>query len=486
MRNAPATTSTPANDSIAPVPTRLSRGVKISYGIGDIVLAIRHSSILNFLLFFYTNVVMLSPSLAGLALAIGRIWDGMNDPVVGYLSDSTTSRFGRRRPYLLASTLPLGLSFFLLWSPPQGMGNLGNFIFLASAYVLMDAFFTLYATPYLALGAELSRDYHERTQIVTTRAVFHGLGALLTVLCLSKVAGGSPATIEEGVAALPTTLPPEVVRAGFTKIGAILGGIMVLSGLIAFYWSREVPLAANGERVSFAAFFRNLTGTLRNRPFRIIILTFAVMTFGAAVHQPLTIYVFRDWLLMPQQLPTVMFLYLVSTILSLGIWTRFARRVGKNRAFQVCILWSVVVLSVFPLLRADMPRQLFYLFIFFAGLGAGGYVLPVSIAADVIDYDELLTGQRREGAFFGLWTLTMKLLAAGAIALVGVALDLIGYVPNQPQSATTLWGLKMLYGPVPAFFLFLSLLIFLRFPLTRESHAETQRQLQARRARGER
>ncbi len=277
------------------------------------------------------------------------------------------------------------------------------------------------------------------------------------------------------------TLPPEVVRVGFAKIGALLGGVMILSGLIAFYWSREVPPVANEEGLSFGAFIRNLTGTLRNRPFRVIILTFAVMTLGAAVHQPLTLYVFRDWLLMSQQLPTVMFLYLVSIMVSLGIWTRFARRVGKNRAFQVCILWSVVVLSVFPLLRADMPRQLFYLFIFLAGLGAGGYVLPVSIAADVIDYDELLTGQRREGAFFGLWTLTMKLVAALAIALVGVTLDLIGYVPNQVQSASTLWGLKMLYGPVPAFFLFLSFLVFLRFPLTRESHAEIQRQLQERR-----
>ncbi len=485
MNNVQATAPAPPADIAATSPTRLSFGAKVSYGIGEIIVAIRQSSVLNFLLFFYTNVVMLSPSLAGLALAIGRIWDGVNDPVVGYLSDSTTSRFGRRRPYLLASTLPLGLSFFLLWSPPQGMGNFGNFVFLAAVYMLMDAFFTLYAIPYLALGAELSRDYHERTQVVTTRAVFHGLGALLTVLCLSKVAGSSPATLQEGVATLPTTLPSEVMRAGFAKIGAILGGIMILSGLVAFYWSREVPPAATGERVSFAAFFRNLTGTLQQQPFRVIILTFAVMTLGAGVHQPLTIYVFRDWLQMPQQLPTIMFLYLASTILSLGIWTRFARRIGKNRAFQVCLLWSVVLLSVFPLLRADMPRQLFYLFILLAGLGTGGYVLPVSIVADVIDYDELRTGQRREGAFFGLWTLTMKLAAALAIALVGMLLDLIGYVPNQVQSAFTLWGLKMLYGPVPAFFLFLSFLVFRRFPLTRESHAEIQRQLQARRASNE-
>src|SRR5262245_29312353 len=192
---------------IAPPPASLPLGVKISYGIGEIIVAIRQSSVLNFLLFFYTNVIMLSPSLAGLALAVGRIWDGVNDPVVGYLSDGTTSRFGRRRPYLLVSTLPLGLSFFLLWSPPQGMGHVGNFVFLASTYILMDTFFTLYATPYLALGAELSRDYHERTQIVTTRAVFHGLGAMLAVLCLSKVAGGSRASLSENMATLPQTLP---------------------------------------------------------------------------------------------------------------------------------------------------------------------------------------------------------------------------------------------------------------------------------------
>jgi GPH family glycoside/pentoside/hexuronide:cation symporter len=141
------------------------------------------------------------------------------------------------------------------------------------------------------------------------------------------------------------------------------------------------------------------------------------------------------------------------------------------------------VFLLFPLLREDLPPQVFYLYIVIAGFGAGGYILPVSIAADVIDYDELLTGQRREGAFFGLWTLSLKLVAATSIALVGVTLDVIGYVPNQAQTPTTLWGLKMLYGPVPALLFFLSLLVFSRFPLTQESHREIQHQLQARRER---
>lgn len=481
MDQAPVALSpSPHAPEVASAP-RLPLATKLSYGIGDIPIAIRHAALSNFLLFFYTNVVMLSPSLTGLALAIGRVWDGVNDPLVGYLSDHTTSRFGRRRIYLLASALPLGLSFFLLWSPPEGLGSLGNFLFLATTYIVLDTFFTLYTTPYLALGAELSRDYHERTQIVTIRAIFHNLGAVVTVTCLSVLVGGSPAAVQANAAALAASLPPGELRTGFATMGALLGALILFSGLIAVYGSREAPPLPSGERLSLRAFVSNLAGTLQNRPFRIIIITFAVMTLGGAVHQPLTVYVFRDWLGMERQLPTIMVLYIVSVVLSLGLWTRLARRFGKNRAFQGCILWSVVVLSAFPLLRADMPPALFYCFIVFAGLGAGGYVLPTAIAADVIDYDELHTGRRREGAFFGLWTLTMKLIAALAIAFVGVALDAIGYVPNQAQSAATLRGLVLLYGPIPAFFLFLSFLVFLRFPLTRESHAAIQQQLRQRR-----
>src|SRR5262249_4519157 len=257
-------------------------------------------------------------------------------------------------------------------------------------------------------------------------------------------------------------------------------GVVVVSGLVAFYGSREVPPPSNGGRISFTAFCRTLLDTLKNRPFRVELLSFALLVLGWALHQPLTVYVYRDWLTMERQLPTVMFLFFLSIMVSLGLWARLAHRVGKNRAFQFCILWSVVVLSVFPLMRADMPRQWFYLFIILIGLGAGGYALPPAIVADVIDYDELLTGQRREGAFFGLWTLVMKLTGALAIALVGFELDLINYVPNQAQSAATLWGLKILYGPIPAVFLLLSLLVFRRFPLTRESHAEIHQQLQRR------
>lgn len=476
-----STTAVAPPESTLVSSARLSTRVKICYSIGELPIAIRMASFNNFLLFFYTNVTMLSPSLAGLALALGRVWDGINDPLVGYLSDNTTSRFGRRRPYLFASVIPLGVTFYLLWSPPEGLGSWGNFVYLAAAYMIMDGCFTFYSTPYLALGAELSRDYHERTQVVTSRAVVHSLGALLALICFSRVVGVSPTVLQESAGAVPLTQAPAVLRSGFAQMGALLAGTMVLSGIIAFYGTREIVFAGSNQPMSFAAFFRTFASTLRNRPFRIKLLSFAFLVFAWALHQPLTLYVYRDWLAMEEHIPTIMTLFFLSMMLSLGIWGRLAGRIGKNRAFQFCLAWSVAILLLFPFMRADMPYQWFYVFIVFIGLGAGGYALPASIVADIIDYDELQTGQRREGAFFGFWTLIMKMMGALAIAAVGFGLDAIGYQPNRQQTGATLVGLKILYGPVPACFLLLSLLIFLRFPLTRESHVAIQQQLQARR-----
>jgi hypothetical protein len=155
---------------------RLSFGQKAVYGFGDVIVAMRQTVFQFYLLPFYTDVVVLAPWLAGLGKMLGFVWDGVNDPVTGYLSDRTRTRLGRRRPFMLGAALPLGLTFGLLWSPPTHLGPAAGFLYMVLAFVVLDTFFTLYATPYLALGAELSRDYHERTQISASRSFFHVLG----------------------------------------------------------------------------------------------------------------------------------------------------------------------------------------------------------------------------------------------------------------------------------------------------------------------
>ena len=451
-----------------PEPPRLRTWQKISYGFGDVIIGIRMTAFQFYLLPFYTDVVVLAPWLAGLGKMFGLIWDGVNDPVTGYLSDRTQTRLGRRRPFLLAAALPMGLTFGLLWSPPTHLGPLAGFLYMFLAYVLLDTFFTLYATPYLALGAELSRDYHERTQLSAARALFHVVGLF---------AGG--------------VIPGAVIRryadpaTGYAVMGFGIGAFMTFVALVTAALTREVP-PAQGARpnVSWRAFWSGMTSTLRNRPFRIMIGTFGLILLGGGLHQTLVPYAFRYWLEMPQQVNTVIGVYLAASVISLPIWTRLARRLGKDRALKLCMVWATIALSSLPFAFAPgMGKLRLGCFLVLAGLGNGGWaILPVAITADIIDHDELSTAERREGAYFGIWTLVMKLSAGLASGIVGIALQLLGYVPNVTQSATTVLGIKLLYGPIPAAFMLTAFLVFRRFPLTRERHQEVQAALAARRA----
>ena len=454
----------------APPMDRVSFWQKAVYGFGDVILAMRQTVFQFYLLPFYTDVVMLAPWLAGVGKMLGFVWDGVNDPVTGYVSDRTQTRLGRRRPFLLGAALPLGLTFGLLWSPPANLGPASAFLYMLVAFVLLDTFFTLYATPYLALGAELSRDYHERTQISASRSFFHVLGL---------VAGGViPGIIIRRWADAPAT--------GFAIMGFGMGAFMTLVALLTGLLTRELPPAAGARAtLSWRAFFRGMTGTLRNRPFRIMLATFGLLLVAGGLNQTMVPYAFRYWLDRPEAVNGVIAVYLAASVLSLPVWTQLARRLGKDRALRLCMGWATLVLFSLPfVLSPEMSNVRLGAFLVLAGLGNGGWaVLPVAITADIVDHDELETMQRREGAYFGIWTLVMKLAAGLASGVAGVMLQLLGYVPNAVQTATAIAGIKLLYGPLPAFFMLAALVVFWRFPLTRARHREIQEALAARRGR---
>jgi len=452
-----------------PPADRLSVWQKAIYGFGDVIVAMRQTIFQFYLLPFYTDVVVLAPWLAGLGKMLGFVWDGVNDPVTGYLSDRTRTRLGRRRPFLIGAALPLGLTFGLLWSPPTHLGPAAGFLYMLVAFVLMDTFFTLYATPYLALGAELSRDYHERTQISASRSFFHVLGLF---------AGGVvPGLIVRRWADAPAT--------GYARMGFGMGACMAVVALVTGLLTREIPpAAAERPALSWRAFFHGMAGTLENRPFRIMIATFGLILVAGGLNQTMVPYAFRYWLARPDAVNAVIAVYLAASVLSLPLWTRLAHRLGKDRALRLCMAWATLVLCALPFaLSPAMSNARLGVFLVLAGLGNGGWaILPVAITADIVDHDELETRQRREGAYFGIWTLAMKLAAGLASGVVGVVLQLLGYVPNAVQSATAILGIRLLYGPLPAIFMLAALTTFRRFPLTRELHREIQAALAARRA----
>jgi sugar (glycoside-pentoside-hexuronide) transporter len=446
----------------------LPRFQKALYGFGDLLIAIRMSSFQFYLLPFYTDVVLLAPWLAGIGKMIGLVWDGLNDPVAGYLSDRTRSRLGRRRPFMLGAAIPLGVAFAAIWSAPAGASTTAGFLYLVGAFVVLDTAFSLYATPYMALGAELSDDYHERTQLAASRALFHLLGLTLGVAV--------PGILLVRYASAPAS--------GFRAIGIGLGVVMTIVAVLTGLLIRERPLAAAPVHpVSWRTFFDGTRSTFANPPFRVLIATVACVLLCGGLTQTMVPYAFVYWLGRPQLVSTAPVLYLVASIVSLPFWTGLSHRVGKDRAMRVCMLWSIAALALTPVaLAPDMGELRFVTFLVLAGLGNGGWmVLLAAITADVIDADELETHTRREGAYFGVWTLAFKWASAVASGIAGVSLQLLGYVPNQPQSAATIAGIKLLYGPVPAALMVLAFVVFWRFPLTRERHAEIRSALDARR-----
>ncbi len=446
-------------------PPRIPLTRRLAYGVGELVVGIRQATFGIILFPFYTDVVQLPPALVGAALALGRIWDGLNDPLVGWLSDRTRTRFGRRRPYLVAMALPLALTFFAIWSPPVGDTERSSFIWLVAALCLFDVFFGFYSTPYLALGAEMTSDYADRARVVATRAVFHNIGLLLGgggFLGLAATFGGG--------------------HAGHAAAGAVFAGIMIAAALGAFFGTKEGATAPPAEAASLRALLTDLRSTLRLHSFRVLLGAFCLLLVGASINQAFSVYVFRDAFGAADRQGAVIGAYLLAATLSFPFWAWLAGKWGKNRAFEACLWWSVTALCISPFLGANLKLGAVLLFVGLSGFGAGGYVLPVAIVADIFDEDELETGQRREGSFFGVWTLVMKLASAVGIATAGLVLPALGYIPGaDQQSAETLWLLKLAWGPLASFFFVLTIVVMRRFPITAHRHHQIQLALLARR-----
>ncbi len=438
--------------------------MQVCYGLGDVGVALATSAIGSYLMFFYTDLAGLDIATAGLVLGAGRVWDALNDPAIGYLSDRTRSRFGRRRPWFAAAALPLGLSVFALFAPPRAFTGLELALWMLVTYLTADVFFTLFLTPYYALGAELSEDPDERTRIVAIRTFFWYAGAIAgsAMPFLAPLAAGAD------------------LRVGYGRVALAFGAIATFAIAAAFFGTREPP-APPARAATLGDFVRGVRESLRNRPFRILLATFVTMSVGSGLNGAVAIYAFVYWLGYTgaeagQIVPT----YLAAAALALPFWSRISTRHGKDRALRAVCLYEAVILSSIWFLTPARPLVLAFLVL--AGFGLAGFLVAGSLLADVLDHDELESGEPRGGAFFGFWSFALKLAAGAGPPVVGFVLSTLGYVPNQVQSPAVILAMRALYGPIPALFFVAAAIVFWRFPLSREAHASIQRALRERRA----
>lgn len=439
---------------------RLKASTILTYGIGQLGLSMMGLAVYVHLAKFYTDVALLPPALVGLAVLLGRVGDAFVDPAMGFLSDSTHTRWGRRRPYVFLSALPAAACFYLLWTPPAAWTGAPLFAYFTASYFGLFIFWTVGTIPYHSWGAELTLDYHERTRLVAVREVFSVIGIVLGTL-------GPP---------LALFLYPQV-RVAFGRMAAAFGMIGTVTILI--------PALMIRERAEFQGRqplppWEGVQTTLRNRSFRTLLATYFFTSVAGAVPAPLIPYMADYVLKTPRLLPAYILVYLLVGILSLPLWVRLSHRLGKKDTWSLSLVVAVLVSGAMFALGPGRST-LFFVLLALGGVSlGGGLALPASMQADVIDQDELETGKRREGAYFGLWALVTKAAAAVTLFIALQILAWAGYVPNVEQTPQVMVTMRLLYSLFPGLCYLAALATFQRYPITQAVHQDIQTRIAAR------
>ncbi|MEO0540504.1 MAG: MFS transporter [Cyanobacteria bacterium P01_A01_bin.105] len=452
---------------------RLTLPTKLAYGAGDLGAGLTANLLAFSYLIFLTNVAGLRPVTAGTVLLIGKIWDGVNDPLVGMLSDRTRSRWGRRYPWMALTAIPFGITFFLNWIVPGFEGEFARFWYYVFISIAFQVFFTTTNLPYSTLTAELTQDYDERTDLTSFRLAFSLVGAV-SILALGLVV--SQQVVDEA------------------QQYRILGGLGGAIATLSVFWctwgtfghaqqqaqSRGRSLNDQAE-VENIPFWQQLKIVFSNVPFLYVVGIYLFSWLALQITATIIPYYVQFWMGSDNYFVAAL-LVQGTAIIMMFVCSRLSQLIGKKGLYFLGSgLWVIVQLGLFFL----QPGQLglMYALCVLASFGvATAYVVPWSILPDVIELDELNTGCRREGAFYAFMTLLQKGGLAVGIFLVSLALESSGFVQDaaqQPDAA--LWAIRFFMGPVPLTLLICGMVLAYFYPITKAKHEETLLQLAEKR-----
>lgn len=455
---------------------KLSLWRKIGYGLGDIYGGGSGIIIGFYYLYFLTDVVRINPSLAGTVILISKVYDAITDPFEGVISDRTRTRLGRRRPYLLAGIPLVFLSFFALFYPIDLAQEMHRFLFVILSYLFFSTVVSIVMLNYSALQSEMTLDYNERTALSSVRILFSTLSSILCAVLPLEI----------------VKLFPDV-HAGYIAMGLIFGVFFALPFIATFFAARERPeFQRPPEPFNWRQTFIE---PFQMRTFVYTLLMYLLAFVAIDAVSSIVIYFMKYYLLRGDEANFVSGTLLVAQVVSLPFYVWLSKRTSKRTGFVVgALIWmGMMLVSLFIL--PGQPSFIIYLFAIAVGLGTGGIVVMIyAIFPDIPDVDELKTGQRREGIYSALITFMRKLSSALAIFLVSNVLALAGYMPpveqaledvtrlvEQPQSATFILVLRLVFALLPTVLLAGAVFFALKFPLLPEVHKRLNRILQARR-----
>ncbi len=461
--------------------------LKLLYGSGDWGIASIGMLRSIFYAIYLTDVVGIEPRLASIGALVGIVWDAVNDPIIGTISDRMKSKLGRRRPFLLWFAFPFGLSFVMLWSAPNWDSQIGLLIYVTLAFMISDTLNTLVAVPYLSLTPELTQDYDERTSLSSFRTVFQLLAAMTVVITAPMIVdsvirgGGSQ-------------------QQGFMMAGAAFGAIGSLPLFFIGLFVRE-RFASEEQEQEAIPFRETLRLAWQNVPFRyaagIYMFNWSAVDMVAITFPFFLLY----WVAQGDLLAKINILgvdlalesaffgvMMLVCVLFVPFWLWFAKRRNKIQAYIVGMsAWIIVQGMIFTIQPGDIPWLLTIAAL--AGIGvSAAYILPDSILPDVIEWDELRTGRRQEGIYYGIRTLIRKLTGALVIFLTLQVLGWSGYQSppddvtqfTQPDSA--LLAIRLMVSFIGVAILLGTIILAWSYPLSREKYTRIQKLLLVKRA----
>ncbi|MCD6435918.1 MAG: MFS transporter [Clostridiales bacterium] len=459
-------------------PSSITRNDQIKYGLGNYGYGLISYTISSYLVFYGTAVLFIPGKLIGLIVSLSILWDAVSDPLMGYVSDNTNSKYGRRHVYILAGTILMAGSNYFLWTINTEITMLSKFMLIFLNVMLVKTFITIFITPYNALGSELVSDYDGRSSIQSIKSVFY-LFSLLSTSSISMFIFFTP-TVKYPIG----QLNPDAYK----NMSILISIIMLITGLISYFSTRKylnILPKNNKLTTNLHNFIGSMKIAFKSKNYKAVLFGYSFINLASAIIGTVGLHIFTFTFLMNNYHIGIVFgTQLITSIVTQPIWLKISKKIDKKNAIilglNISIVGCIVLLymvSIKEVIRIHYGFMLIYAVV--TGFGTSGlFFLPLSMITDTVDLQELNHGKRNEGVYFGLLNFGYKVSQSLAILLFGFVLDIIKFNPALPHNSNAtliMLGASLPIGSLASFLL--AKHSFKKYTLNREILFEIQEQI---------
>lgn len=470
---------------------KLSTKTKFAYAVGNLGYGTIAQTMNSFIMFFGTSVLGISGSLVGLAIAISALWDGVSDPIIGYLSDKSKNKLlGKRLNFMFISTFGISILNILLWIIPNTLPMGIKFLWMLIGLLLLETFNTMFATPYVALGIDIAPDYNEQSSVQGYKTVFFILGMIMPSLLM--------------LIFMPSSLGSQAQfnQIGYIKISFVTSTLCLICSLTSIFgtvktakkcnYKEDKKVKGKKEKHALIKVVKEFFRTLSSSDYGPIIIGYSVALISSAFLISVGMHLFTfSYHFNSIQIPILMALLFISAIISQPVWIFLSNRIDKKPSLNlalISILLGIGLTSVTFIFRDFLPNKTLFAFvcpcIFICGFGTGAlYSLPISMYADVITLDRLTSGENKSALYSGFMTLAFNIANSLALLVIGILLDIIKFDSSQPVQAKSVQnalGCIVFVGCGLA--IALSMLIFSKYKVKRADVLKAQMRSEAQKS----